>query len=179
MQQYMNFFSTSVAYSSDAEFEAATTGLAMTMVAIPLIMIFAIVIVMIIAKWKIFSKAGQPGWMAIIPFLSDYILAEICGIKGLLAIIGMFIPMANFALVLYEYYCLTKVFGKDTSFFIGLLLLTGIFMPVLGFGKATYLGASASPAKTTFLASDDAKAGAAPASAAAKKDEWVDGKEAK
>ena len=89
--------------------------------------------------------------------------------------------IVSLAFFIYSYYCLAKVFGKETGFAVGLIFLTVIFEAILAFSDAKYLGAGASPAKTTFMASDEAKAGAGAAKdagAEAKKDEWVDGKKA-
>lgn len=145
----------------------------------------AISIFMIIVMWKVFTKAGKKGWYSIIPFLNTYTMCEIAGIKGWLGIVVPFagiIPivggLAVLAFTIYMQYCLAKVFGKDTGFAVGLILLSPVFMAILAFGDAKYLGAGASPAKTNFMASEEAAAGHAPKAAAAKKDEWVDGKEA-
>ena len=146
----------------------------------------AIAIFMIITMWKVFTKAGKQGWYAIIPFLNTYTLCEIAGIKGWLGIVVPFAGIVPFvgslavlAFGIYTQYCLAKVFGKDTGFAVGLVLLSPVFMAILGFGDAKYLGAGASPAKTTFMASDDAAKGStAKKASVTKKDEWVDGKEA-
>lgn len=178
-------YSTSSSDLSDAE-AAGILGGIMAMGAVVWIIWLAIMIFFIIVMWKLFTKAGKKGWISLIPFYNTYTMGEICGIKGWMALVIPFasiIPvvggLVTLAFAIYEMYCLAKVFGKETGFAVGLILLSPIFMAILSFGDASYLGAGASPAKTTFLASDEAKAGAAPAGAAAKKDEWVDGKEAK
>lgn len=178
-------YSTGSSELSDAE-AAGLLGGIMAMGAVVWIIWLAIMVFFIIVMWKVFTKAGKKGWYALIPFLNTYTMGEICGIKGWMALVIPFASIIPFvgglvtlAFAIYEMYCLAKVFGKETGFAVGLILVSPIFMAILGFGDASYLGAGASPAKTTFLASDEAKAGAAPAGAAAKKDEWVDGKEAK
>lgn len=182
----MNYnYSTSSSQLTDAE--AASLLVSMTALgAIIWLIVLAVSIFFIIVMWKVFTKAGKKGWYSLIPFLNTYTMGEICGIKGWMALVAPFASILPFigglvtlAFAIYEMYCLAKVFGKETGFAVGLILVSPIFMAVLAFGNASYLGAGASPAKTTFLATDEAKAGAAPASAAAKKDEWVDGKEAK
>ncbi len=177
-------YTTSTTGLSDAE-ATGIVGMIMAMGAVIWIIGLAFMIFMIIAMWKLFTKAGKKGWYSIIPFLNTYTLGEIAGIKGWFALLIPFasiIPivggLVTLAFSIYEMYCLAKVFGKETGFAVGLILLSPIFMAILGFGGAQYLGAGASPAKTNFLASDEAKAGAAAAPKADKKDEWVDGKEA-
>ena len=167
--------------------DAEAAGLAGSILAIiGTVWIFGLIIgiIMIIAMWKVFTKAGKPGWHSLIPFLNNYTLGEIAGIKGWMALVAPFIPLANLAFSIYLVYCLAKVFGKGTGFAVGLFFFNPIFMAILGFSGASYLGAGASPAKTTFLASDEANTGAGAGAGAAaapnpgKKDEWVDGKQA-
>ena len=105
---------------------------------------FVFAILMIAALWKIFTKAGQPGWASIIPILNTYFLCKIAGRPGWWVIL-MFIPFVN--LIIWIILCidLAKSFGKGAGFGIGLLLLPIIFFPILGFGSAQYQGPSAAP----------------------------------
>lgn len=168
---------------TDAEAEGLL-GSIMAVMGVVWILGLAVGIITIIAMWKVFTKAGKPGWHSLIPFLNNYTLGEIAGIKGWIAIVAPFIPLANIAFPIYAMYCIAKVFGKGAGFTVGLIFFSPIFMAILGFGSANYLGAGASPAKTTFLASDEANTGAGAGAGAAaapnpgKKDEWVDGKQA-
>ncbi|TLM92974.1 MAG: signal peptidase I, partial [Actinobacteria bacterium] len=41
------------------------------------LIMFAIVIVVLIGMWKVFEKAGQPGWKAIVPLYNLWTLVEI------------------------------------------------------------------------------------------------------
>jgi hypothetical protein len=63
----------------------------------PLFWIFwlAFMILMIAACWKIFTKAGQPGWAAIIPIYNWYVLCKIVGRPGWWVIL-LLIPFINF-----------------------------------------------------------------------------------
>ena len=98
-----------------------------------------IFLIVIIAWWKIFEKAGQPGWKAIIPFYNAYILLKIVGKPGWWLILFL-IPFVNLVFVIWTYNMLSKSFGKDEAFTVGLVLLGFIFFPVLGFGSSKYLG---------------------------------------
>jgi hypothetical protein len=89
--------------------------------------------------WKIFSKAGKPGWAAIIPIYNAIVLLEIVD-KPLWWIILMFIPIVNFVISIIVTVELAKKFGQSTGFAIGLILLAPIFYPILGFGSAQYQG---------------------------------------
>jgi uncharacterized protein DUF5684 len=103
----------------------------------------AFVILMIAAWWKIFSKAGQPGWAAIIPIYNWIVWCKIVG-RPWWWILLMLIPFVNFIIWIILIIDLAKSFGKGAGFGIGLLLLPIIFFPILGFGSAQYQGPSAS-----------------------------------
>lgn len=116
-----------------------------------LIVWLAIIVVVIVAMWKIFEKAGVEGWKAIIPIYNSWTLAEIAGKPGwwglaplvyLIPVIGW---MFGWILVLVVYVIialeLAKRFGKDTAFAIlGLVIFSIIGMLILGFGDAKYEG---------------------------------------
>ncbi|PYK25738.1 MAG: signal peptidase I [Verrucomicrobia bacterium] len=110
----------------------------------PLFWIFwlAFMILMIAACWKIFTKAGQPGWASIIPIYNWYILCKIVGRPGWWVIL-LLIPFVNFIVGIILCIDLAKSFGKGVGFGIGLILLGVIFFPILGFGSAQYQGSAA------------------------------------
>src|SRR5437867_816400 len=104
----------------------------------------ALIVFLIAGLWRVFTKAGQPGWAAIIPIYNFYILLKIAGKPGWWLIL-CFIPLVSIIVAIIVAIELAKVFGKGTGFGIGLAFLGFIFYPILGFGEAKYLG-SASPA---------------------------------
>jgi hypothetical protein len=90
-----------------------------------------------IGGWKIFEKAGLPGWAALIPVINWFGILKLLGMSYLwiLAFI-FFYPVTHFvAAVLVAW-----KFGKSTIFGLGLALLPPLFVPWLGFGDARYLG---------------------------------------
>lgn len=97
----------------------------------------AFIVLMVASVWKIFTKAGQPGWAAIIPIYNVIVLLKIIG-KPWWWILGFLIPLVNFIVMILMAVGLAKVFGKGTGFAIGLILLGFIFYPMLAFGDATY-----------------------------------------
>jgi hypothetical protein len=103
------------------------------------IVYLAIIILMIAAMWKIFTKAGKPGWAAIIPIYNMIVLLEIVG-KPIWWFILMFIPVVNIVILIIVNLELAKKFGQSVGFAIGLILLAPIFYPILGFGSARYQG---------------------------------------
>ena len=110
----------------------------------PMAMIFGLLValVLIVAMWKIFTKAGQPGWASIIPIYNIYIWCKIVG-RPWWWILLMLIPFVNFIICIILCIDLAKSFGKGVGFGIGLALLGIIFFPILGFGSAQYQGPAA------------------------------------
>ena len=111
----------------------------------PLSMIVGLLIalLLIVAMWKVFTKAGQPGWASIIPIYNLYIWCKIVGRPGWWILL-MLIPFVNIIVGIILCIDMAKSFGKGAGFGIGLALLGVIFIPILGFGSAQYQGPSAS-----------------------------------
>lgn len=101
------------------------------------IIIIAITVFLIAAWWKVFEKAGQPGWGALIPIYNVYLMLKIAGRPGWWLILFL-VPIANLVVEVIISIDIAKNFGKSTGFGIGLLLLSVIFYPILAFGSATY-----------------------------------------
>ncbi len=99
-----------------------------------------IAVVMILAMWKIYAKAGQPGWAALVPIYNFVVLLQIVN-KPVWWIILLFVPVVNFVISIILSLELAKVFGKSGGFAAGLILLPVVFYPLLGFGDASYVGA--------------------------------------
>lgn len=102
----------------------------------------AIIVFAILVQWKIFTKAGKPGWASIIPIYNILVLLEIVG-KPWWYLLLLFVPIANIVILIMVMIALAKVFGKDSGFAVGLILLSIIFMAILAFGDAKYLGPQA------------------------------------
>ncbi len=104
-----------------------------------LILFVAIFILVIIAKWRVFEKAGQPGWASIIPYFNFIIMLKIVG-KNIWWVLWLFVPIANVVVYIWVTNLLAKRFGQNEGFTLGLLLLPFIFYPILGFGNARFQG---------------------------------------
>ncbi len=100
---------------------------------------FVIIILLIAAMWKVFSKAGQPGWAAIIPIYNIYVLCKVAGRPGWWLLL-MLIPFVNIIIAIILNIDIAKNFGKGVGFGIGMIFLPFIFYPILGFGSAQYQG---------------------------------------
>ena len=96
-----------------------------------------VLLLIIISLWKIFVKAGKPGWAAIIPIYNLIVILEIAG-KPLWWFILLLIPFVNFIVLIIVYIAFARNFGKGVGFAIGMLILPFIFFPMLAFGDAQY-----------------------------------------
>jgi uncharacterized membrane protein YecN with MAPEG domain len=97
----------------------------------------AIAVLIIASLWKVFVKAGEPGWAAIVPIYNFLILLKIAG-KPAWWIILMLIPFVNLIVAIIAALAIAKNFGKGTGFGLGLAFLAPIFYPILAFGDARY-----------------------------------------
>lgn len=103
------------------------------------IIYFAVILLVIIGLWKVFVKAGKPGWGAIVPIYNMILLCEITG-RPAWWVVLMLIPLVNIIVVIIVLMDLAKAFGKDAGYGLGLAFLPFIFFPMLGFGAAQYRG---------------------------------------
>jgi hypothetical protein len=117
--------------------------------------IIGISILVLASVWKVFTKAGQPGWAAIVPIYNLYFLLQIVGRPGWWLLL-MFIPVINIVVALIVYLDLAKSFDKSSLFGLGLFFLGFIFCPILGFGDARYRGPVAKKATIeSWIVNDD------------------------
>jgi len=103
------------------------------------LMSLAFFVVSVVGAWKVFEKAGQPGWAAIIPIYNYYVLNQIAG-KDILWFVLLVIPCTFPIAMIVVCLDVAKNFGKDALYGIGLALLSPIFFPMLGFSDAKYIG---------------------------------------
>lgn len=134
------------------------------MILIPLaILVFILRILRIIALWKAFERAGEPGWKALVPVYCTYIQYKLSGMKnwfwyGLLVavivwIIAACIPnqqelITNIGSAIIWIICIVMLFKFARKYGWGVFasILFVIFYPicvlVLGFGNYPYQGKS-------------------------------------
>lgn len=104
-----------------------------------MIVCLAIVVVILVGWWKMFEKAGKPGWAAIVPFYNFYCLADMAFGNGWLFLL-IFVPCASAIFAIIVWIKLAAAFGKSVLFGIGMVLFPYIFVLILGFGDAQYIG---------------------------------------
>jgi purine-cytosine permease-like protein len=102
-----------------------------------LIVWLVVMVVMVASLWKIFTKAGEPGWAAIVPIYNILVLLKITG-KPTWWIV-LYIVCAPIAAILVTL-ALAEKFGKSVGYAIGMIVLPIVFLPMLAFGSAEYKG---------------------------------------
>ena len=130
--------------SSASTSDALTTGALAGFFATYSIVMLVVLVLTIIAQWKIFTKAGEAGWKSLIPIYNLVVLFKIAGLSpwwvlgylaAIIPIIGYFVALG---ITIYAMINLAKAFGKGGGFAAGLILLNTIFILILGFGSAEY-----------------------------------------
>lgn len=96
-------------------------------------------VLFVIAMWRIFEKAGEAGWKAIIPIWNTYILYKITWGNGIYFLL-LLIPIANIVVSIVTSYKLAVAFGHKVAFALGLIFFPWIFSLILGFGSDEYQG---------------------------------------
>jgi hypothetical protein len=97
----------------------------------------ALAVLLIVSMWKVFQKAGKPGWAAIVPFYNTWVLLQIVG-KPTWWFFLYFVPFVNIVVTVLVYVELAKCFGKGVGFAILMIFLPFIAFPMLAFGKEQY-----------------------------------------
>ena len=92
--------------------------------------------------WKVFTKAGKPGWASIVPIYNVYVMLQIAGRPGWWLLLFV-IPLVNIVIGILVAIDIAKSFNKSAGYGIGLALLGFIFYPMLGFSDARYAGPAA------------------------------------
>jgi hypothetical protein len=105
----------------------------------------AVVVFVIASVWKVFAKAGQPGWAAIVPIFNMYALCKVAGRPGWWTLL-MFLPAVNLVIGIIVAIDVARNFGKGAGFGLGLAFLGFIFYPILAFGDAPYNPPGGAPA---------------------------------
>ncbi len=107
--------------------------------------LFLLWVYFVVAMWKIFTKANQPGWAAIVPFYNVYILLKVVGRPGWWLVL-VFVPGVVTVIFIVLMIDLARAFGKRDVFAVLLILLPFVGWPILAFGAARYVGPVADPA---------------------------------
>lgn len=159
----LNFLAQNYNYNYDYTTDsAAATGMSAAFSIVLLLIMLPVLIIVVASMWKVFVKAGEAGWKALIPFYNTWITAELAGkpgwwgLAGLLSIIPFVGWIGALIVSVIIYMELAKAFGKDQVFGLLLAFIPIVGFPILAFGPAKYVGkkfdtmggSSAKPAAT-------------------------------
>jgi hypothetical protein len=162
-QTYSSYYS----YDSTSSSNSGLGALFLVYIAFLLV----IAVISIVGMWKIFQKAGKPGWAAVVPIYNFIVLLEIVGRPTwfVLLLLAGFIPFVGWIAVLAVSIIvandLSKSFGRGTGTTVLLVVLPFIGYPMLGFGSATYHGPSVKNGPTAASGTPGAIPPAAPPAA--------------
>ena len=104
---------------------------------IGMVVYLAVIVFLVVSMWKVFAKAGEPGWAVLIPIYNAYVYLKIAG-KPWWWLLLFLIPLVNLIIMIIATLAFAKAFGKGVGFAIGMIFLGFIFYPILAFGDATY-----------------------------------------
>lgn len=90
-----------------------------------------------LGSYKVYEKAGEAGWKAIIPFYNFYVELDFLGYNPWLFLL-MFVPIVNVVFSIMVTYKLAKAFDKGLLMTLGLCIVPFIAYPVLGFSDAQF-----------------------------------------
>jgi hypothetical protein len=107
---------------------------------IAIVLYLAVVVLMIASQWKVFVKAGQPGWACLVPIYNIYIMTLIAKKPTWWIAVILLVPLVNFVFLIMLINGISKAFGKTEGFTAGLIFLGVVFWPILAFGDAQYQG---------------------------------------
>src|SRR5690606_3071701 len=93
--------------------------------------------------WKLFAKAGQPGWAALVPIYNAIVFLKIIGRPAWWLVLFL-VPVVSMVVAIIANIDLAKSFGKSTGFAVGLILLGPVFLAILPLRGAGYKGPAAS-----------------------------------
>jgi Family of unknown function (DUF5684) len=102
-------------------------------------------VLVVIGFWKVFAKAGQPGWAAIIPIYNVLVMLRVVGRPWWWVLLWLFVPIVGWVVYIILMLNLAKSFGRGVGFGILLFLFPAIWGLILGFGSSQYVGPAAGP----------------------------------
>ena len=99
-----------------------------------IVLSLAVAVFMVVALWKLFKKAGKPGWAAIVPFYNTWVMVEIAKLSALWFVLT-FIPFASIVAVVFIYNGIAKAFGKGAGTTVLMIFFPYVMFPYLAFSK--------------------------------------------
>ena len=143
---YSSYYSTP--YTTTASTAASTAnveGIVATILGLGILfwlVCIAVIVLILVARWKVFKKANVDGWEALIPIHGDIVELQLSGVKtywyflNLIAICGI----GPLVLLFWKSIALSKAFGKGTGFGVLMAFFPFVCYPILAWGNAEYVG---------------------------------------
>lgn len=132
---FMNLINVAYEYSYEYSSTSGSGGGLGVFTLVPL----GVTILMLVSMWKMFTKAGQPGWASIVPIYNTIILIKMANLS-MIYLLFLCIPFLNIYAIFKIYIEIAHKFGKSSGYGVGMIFLSVIFIPMLAFGDATYDG---------------------------------------
>jgi hypothetical protein len=95
--------------------------------------------ILVAGYWRLFTKAGKPGWAILVPIYNAIVMQQISG-KPLWWILLYFVPGVNIVIAVICIFALAENFGKGKGYALGMLFLPWVFVPMLAFSDAQFVG---------------------------------------
>ena len=131
-QQLIHTAGYSYSYSTSTHSNATWYEALVGWVALALLMAF-----MLFVMWRIYARAGQPGWTVLVPFYNTYVLLKIVNRPGWWLAL-YFIPIVNFVVNIIVYYDLAKAFGRGRGTLLLMVFIPFVGFPVVSFSQGPY-----------------------------------------
>ena len=144
MEDYYDIYN----YSTTPEMTTQDLTLAAVVLIMFALLMILVSVVMIITLWRIFTKAGKPGWASLVPIYNVVVMMEIVG-RPQWWVVLMIIPIVNFVVAVIVTIEMAKAFGKSTGFGILMLFFPAIMYPILAFDSSQYVGQVAADQRPT------------------------------
>lgn len=109
----------------------------MLWILIPVSVLTFFLFTIVVPMWKLYVKAGQPGWKMLIPIYNVYVMTEIAGLPRW-TFLGIFVPILNLIVIIIIWYHVSQRFGHGMGYALGSIFLPFIFLPIIGYGDSVY-----------------------------------------
>ena len=145
---------TSSLYDTGSTAASGDTAVNIIILLVGLVLYIALIVFAILTMWKMYRKAGKPGWAAVVPIYNYVVLLEIVG-RPIWWILLTFVPIVNIYVALVVALDLAKSFGKSTAFGVGNFLVPIITYPILAFSKDAHYGGPIAAGLDSFAPAPD------------------------
>lgn len=100
-----------------------------------LVAVAAVAVLLVSSLWRLFERAGEPGWASLVPIYGQLVLLRIAGMSGWWIVL-LVVPYLGVIAALPVCIALARRFGRGVPFGIALWLLPFVFAPILAFGES-------------------------------------------